>query len=42
MKENERLRFALPSGELEKDTLDFMKRIGLEFTAVDRRYLHRG
>lgn len=42
MKENERLRFALPSGELEKDVQDFMKKIGLDFTAADRRYLHQG
>lgn len=40
MKENERLKMAVPSGELEKDVLDFMRTIGLEFTAINRRYLH--
>lgn len=42
MKESERLKIALPSGELQKDTLQFMRDIGLDFAAVDRRYLHRG
>ena len=40
MTEKERLRFAIPGGELEGDVLNFMKNIGLEFTVIDRRYLH--
>lgn len=35
---NERLKIALPSGELESDVLGFMKNIGLEFNRIDRRY----
>lgn len=42
MKENERLRIALPSGELEKDVLTYMQYLGLDFAAIDRRYLHSG
>lgn len=38
--ERERVRMALPGGEMENDTLQFMRNIGLEFNAVDRRYLH--
>ncbi len=43
MKETyERTRIALPSGELEKDVTQFMRDIGLEFAASDKRYLHPG
>lgn len=40
MKESERLKIAIPSGELEKDVLGFIKDIGLDYAAYDRRYLH--
>lgn len=40
MKENERIKIGLLGGEMEKDVLTFMKDIGLDFTAVKRRYLH--
>lgn len=39
MKEIERLKIALPSGELEKNVLGFVQDIGLNFTSIDRRYL---
>ena len=43
MKESyERTRIALPSGELEKDVMRFLRGIGLEFAASDKRYLHPG
>lgn len=38
----ERLKIAIPSGELEKDVLQFLRDIGLNFTAIPRRYLHHG
>lgn len=40
--EKERLKIAIPSGQLEKDVLQFLRGIGLDFTAVPRRYLHHG
>jgi len=42
MKETERVKIALPSGELQRDVEGFMNTIGMDFTAVPRRYLHRG
>lgn len=39
MKENGRLKIALPSGELQQDVIGFMENIGLNFNVVDRRYL---
>lgn len=39
MKETERVKIALPNGELRKDMLEFMSAIGLDFNAIDRRYL---
>ena len=42
--ENDRIRIALPGGELQKTVLNFVQKSGLEFTAVgnDKRYLHAG
>lgn len=40
MKESERIKIGLPSGELQKDVIQFMKEIGLDFETVPRRYLH--
>lgn len=42
MKENERLRMVIPGGELEENVISFLKAIGLDFTVIPRRYLHRG
>ena len=42
--ENDRIRIALPGGELQKTVLNVVQKSGLEFTAVgnDKRYLHAG
>lgn len=39
MKERERIKIALPSGELEQDVIRFMQAIGLDLNLVPRRYL---
>ena len=40
--EGDRIRIALPGGELQKTVLSVVQKSGLEFTAVgnDKRYLH--
>lgn len=42
MRNSERLTVLLPGGELEEAVLQRVQQSGLELTAVDRRYLHRG
>lgn len=37
---NERLKIAIPNGELKNDVQGFMKTVGLDYAAVPRRYLH--
>lgn len=40
MKEkNTRTQIAIPGGELEKSTTNFLKKIGIEFETADRQYL---
>ncbi len=41
MIESERTRILIPGGEIEGDVINFLRAIGLDFTAVNRRYLHR-
>lgn len=36
----ERLRIALPSGELQDDVLEYLGNCGLSFAVESRRYLH--
>lgn len=42
MKETERLKIAIPNGELKGDVEGLMKTIELDYAAVPRRYLHSG
>jgi hypothetical protein len=40
MIEEKRIQIEIPGGELEKNVFTFFEGLGLECTAVDRRYLH--
>lgn len=40
MRETERLKIAIPNGELKDDVQKLMTNIGVSFAAVPRRYLH--
>lgn len=40
IKESERLKLALPSGEMQNDVLKLLDKIGVEYSMAFRRLVH--